>query len=71
MTAQVTDLNGNQSALATQLVTVAETGPSGRRSSKVDGNDSLINFAEAHAAAGVALTGTVTGLAAGEKASSM
>ena len=28
VTAQVTDLNGNQSALATQLVTVAETGPS-------------------------------------------
>ena len=63
MTAQVTDLNGNQSALATQLVTVAETGPS-VTIDKVDGND-LINFAEAHAAAGVALTGTVTGLAAG------
>ena len=62
-TAQVTDLNGNQSALATQLVTVAETGPS-VTIDKVDGND-LINFAEAHAAAGVALTGTVTGLAAG------
>ena len=64
VTAQVTDLNGNQSALATQLVTVAETGPS-VTIDKVDGND-LINFAEAHAAAGgVALTGTVTGLAAG------
>ena len=52
VTAQVTDLNGNQSALATQLVTVAETGPS-VTIDKVDGND-LINFAEAHAAAGVA-----------------
>ena len=52
VTARVTDLNGNQSALATQLVTVAETGPS-VTIDKVDGND-LINFAEAHAAAGVA-----------------
>ena len=42
---------------------MAETGPS-VTIDKVDGND-LINFAEAHAAAGVALTGTVTGLAAG------
>ena len=42
MTAQVTDLNGNQSALATQLVTVAETGPS-VTIDKVDGND-LIEF---------------------------
>ena len=64
VTAQVTDLNGNQSALATQLVTVAETGPS-VTIDKVDGND-LIQFRRGNcAAAGGGAAGTVTGLAAG------
>ena len=59
VSAQVTDALGNQSALASQSVTVAETGPV-VTISLVDGNN-VINASEA--AAGVALSGTVTGLA--------
>ena len=59
VSAQVTDALGNQSALASQAVTVAETGPV-VTISLVDGNN-VINASEA--AAGVALSGTVSGLA--------
>src|SRR5438045_521248 len=62
VSAQVTDANGNSSAIATQSVTVAETGPA-VTIALVDGNN-VINFAEAKAAGGVPLTGTVTGIAA-------
>ena len=62
MSAQVTDANGNQSTVASQTVTVAETGPT-VTIALVDGNN-VINFAEAHAAGGVPLSGTVTGIAA-------
>ena len=60
MSAQVTDANGNQSTVATQTVTVAETGPTVTIAA-VEGNN-VINAAEA--SAGVPLSGTVTGLAA-------
>src|SRR5205814_2131493 len=62
VSAQVTDANGNSSAIATQSVTVAETGPA-VTIALVDGNN-VINFAEAKAAGGVPLTGTGTGIAA-------
>ena len=62
VSAQVTDGNGNQSTVASQTVTVAETGPA-VTIALVDGNN-VINFAEAHAAGGVPLSGTVTGIAA-------
>jgi len=61
VSAQVTDQFGNQSAVATQSVTVAETLPT-VTIAPVDGND-VINNAEANA--GVPLNGTVTGLAQG------
>ena len=61
MSAQVTDVNGNQ-ATASQAVTVAETGPT-LTIAAVDGNN-VINAAEAHAAGGVPLSGTVSGIAA-------
>src|SRR5260370_38213057 len=59
---QEPDAAGNAAAVATQAVTVAETVPT-VTIAPVDGND-VINSAEAHAAGGVPLTGTVTGLAA-------
>ena len=59
VTALVTDANGNQ-ATASQTVTVAETGPTVTIAA-VDGNN-IINHTEA--LAGVALSGTVSGLAA-------
>ena len=61
VSAQVTDANGNQSTIATQSVTVAESGPA-VTIALVDGNN-VINAAEAHA--GVALNGTVSGIAQG------
>ena len=63
VSAQVTDAYGNQSVLASQTVTVAETLPT-CAINPIDGND-VINNAEAHAAGGVALAGTVTGLTQG------
>ena len=60
VSAQVSDANGNQ-ATASQTVTVAETGPT-LTIDLVDGNN-VINHTEA--LAGVALTGTVSGIAAG------
>src|SRR6202011_2502165 len=63
VSAQVTDALGNQSALASQSVTVAETLPTVSISA-IDGNN-VINNAQAHAAAGVALSGAVTGLTQG------
>ncbi len=63
LTAQVTDAYGNQSTLATDQVTVAETLPT-VTISPVDG-DNVINYAEAHAVGGVPLSGAVSGLAAG------
>ena len=60
VSAQVSDANGNQSTVATQTVTVAETGPTVTIAA-VEGNN-VINAAEA--SAGVPLSGTVTGLAA-------
>src|SRR5207237_5591775 len=48
--------------IPTQSVTVPETGPA-VTIALVDGNN-VINFAEAKAAGGVPLTGTVTGIAA-------
>src|SRR6202034_2269315 len=60
VSAQVTDANGNTSAVATQAVTVAESGPT-VTIALVDGND-VINATEAQN--GVPLSGTVTGLAA-------
>ena len=60
---QVTDADGNVSTQASDSVTVAETLPT-VTIAPVDG-DNVINYAEANAAAGVALSGTVTGLAAG------
>jgi VCBS repeat-containing protein len=62
VTAQVTDQYGNVSFPAVQTVAVHETPPTVTIDA-VDGNNT-INFAEAHAAAGVQLSGTVTGLAA-------
>ena len=62
VSAQVTDANGNQASFS-QAVTVAESGPT-LTIAPVDGNN-VINFAEAHAAGGVPLTGTVSGIAAG------
>ena len=59
VSAQVTDAHGNQSTLVSQSVTVAETLPT-VTIALVDGNN-LINASEA--AAGVALSGTVSGLA--------
>ena len=63
LSTQVTDAYGNVSAPATDTVTVSETPPTVTIAA-VDG-DNVINNAEAHAAAGVALSGTVSGLAAG------
>src|SRR5581483_6260578 len=63
VTAQVTDAFGNVSTLASQTVTVAETLPT-VMINPIDGID-MINNAEAHDAGGVALGGTVTGLAQG------
>ena len=60
VSAQVTDALGNQSALASQTVTVAETLPT-VSINPIDGNN-VINAAEAQV--GVALSGTVSGLAA-------
>ena len=62
VSAQVTDANGNQASFS-QAVTVAETGPT-LTIAAVEGNN-IINFAEAHAAGGVPLSGTVSGIAAG------
>ena len=59
VSAQVTDVNGN-TATASQAVTVAETGPA-LTINAVEGNN-VINAAEA--AQGVALSGTVSGIAA-------
>src|SRR5262249_51803858 len=59
VSAQVTDTYGNQSTLASQTVTVAETLPTVSINA-VDGNN-VINAAEA--AAGVPLSGTVSGFA--------
>ena len=59
VSALVTDANGNVSPVATQTVTVAEAGPTVTIDA-VDGNN-LINHTEA--LAGVALTGTVSGIA--------
>ena len=59
VSAQVTDVNGN-TATASQAVTVAETGPT-LTIAAVEGNN-VINAAEA--AQGVALSGTVSGIAA-------
>ena len=63
VSAQVTDTYGNQSTVATQSVTVSGNIPVVTINA-IDGND-VINYAEAHAAGGVPLTGTVTGLASG------
>jgi len=68
VTAQVTDAYGNQSTLASQAVTVAETLPT-VTINPIDGND-IINNAEAHTTEGVALGGTVTGLAQGRPSTS-
>ena len=59
VSAQVTDANGN-SATASQAVTVAETGPT-LTIAAIEGNN-IINAAEA--SQGVALSGTVSGIAA-------
>src|SRR5207248_1410297 len=58
---QVTDGNGNPSALATQSVTVAETLPTVAITTPIAG-DNIISRRKA--AAGVSITGTVTGIAA-------
>ena len=62
VSAQATDAYGNVSAVVTQTVSVEEAATI--TISPVDG-DNLINFAEARSASGVAITGSVTGLAAG------
>src|SRR5207248_2199373 len=61
VSAQVTDANGNPSAIATQSVTVAETLPTVAITTPIAG-DNIINRSEA--SAGISLTGTVTGIAA-------
>ena len=61
VSAQVTDASGNQASFS-QAVTVAESGPT-LTINPVEGNN-VINFAEAHAAGGVPLSGTVSGIAA-------
>src|SRR5207237_281107 len=61
VSAQVTDANGNPSAIATQSVTVAETLPTVAITTPIAG-DNILNRSEA--AAGVSLCGTVTGVAA-------
>src|SRR5205807_4102055 len=61
VSAQVTDANGNPSAIATQSVTVAETLPTVAITTPIAG-DNILNRSEA--AAGVSHTGTVTGIAA-------
>ena len=61
VSAEVTDVNGNI-ATASQTVTLAETLPT-VAINEVDGNN-VINYAEAHAAGGVPLSGTVRGIAA-------
>ena len=53
--------SGNQASFS-QAVTVAESGPT-LTINPVEGNN-VINFAEAHAAGGVPLSGTVSGIAA-------
>ena len=63
VTTQVTDAYGNQSAVASDSVTVAETF-STVTIAPVAG-DNVINHAEANAAGGVALIGSVSGLSAG------
>ena len=63
ISAQATDAYGNLSAKATQTVSVEDTLPM-LTISAVDSNN-VINNAEAHAAGGVALSGTSTGLASG------
>src|SRR5262249_30320109 len=62
VTAQVTDQYGNQSALATQTFTVAETLPTVTINTAAGGGDNVINHTEAQN--GETLGGTVTGLAA-------
>src|SRR5262249_58921132 len=59
---QVTDQYGNQSALATQTFTVAETLPPVTINSTDGDGDNVINHTEAQN--GATLGGTVTGLAA-------
>src|SRR5439155_1322056 len=61
VTAQVTDANGNSSTVATKSVTVAQTLPLLTITTPIAG-DNILNRSEA--AAGVSLTGTVTGIAA-------
>src|SRR5205814_971458 len=61
VSAQVTDANGNWSAHATPRVTEAERLPSAAITTPIAG-DNILNRSEA--AAGVSLTGTVTGIAA-------
>src|SRR5262249_36612347 len=62
VTAQVTDQYGNQSTLASQTFRVAETLPTVTISAGDGDGDNVINHAEA--LSGVALSGTVSGLAA-------
>jgi len=57
VSAQVTDANGNQSAVATQNVTVAKSGPAILITTPIAG-DNIINKSEA--AAGVTISGTAT-----------
>jgi hypothetical protein len=57
VSAQVTDVNGNHSAIATQTVTVAETGPTIVITAPIAG-DNIINKSEA--AAGVTISGMAT-----------
>src|SRR5205814_9297912 len=68
VSAQVTDANGNSSALATQSVTVAETLPAVTITTPIAG-DNILNRSEA--AAGVSLTGTVTGIRSEEHTSEL
>ena len=64
VTTQVTDYYGNRSAVVNDSITVVETLPV-VTIAPVDGNN-VINNAQAKADGGVALSGTVSGLAAGE-----
>jgi hypothetical protein len=63
LTTQVTDQFGNQSEPATQTFAVHETLPTVTISAQDGDGDNVINHAEAQA--GVTLSGSVTGLAAG------
>ncbi len=63
LSAQVTDAYGNISALTTDTLTISEPPPT--VTIAVVAGDNVLNNAEAHASSGVALSGTVSGLAAG------